>query len=159
MIPIQYRILATIILSGACAAYGWVRGASHVQAEWNTANTVRAEAERSATLARERDNAELRTTQAAINQKITKVKDDEITRLTARIQSAGRLHVGTGICAGPTTSPEATSPGSGDGADSSAGLVRADVDRDFKALIVAVETDMATGRACQSFVRGNGLVP
>lgn len=159
MIPIQYRILATIILAGACAAFGWVRGASHVQAEWETTNTVRVEAERRALLAREQDNAERRATQAAINNAITLGKDNEITRLIARVERLGRLRVGPAICGGSAASTEATSAGGGNSADSSTRLVREDVDRDFKALIVAVETDLATGRACQAFIKDNGLVP
>lgn len=159
LIPIQYRILAVIVLAGACMAFGWVRGASHVQVEWDTANTVRVEAERRALLAREHDNAELRATQAAINNAITLGKDNEITRLTARVEHLGWLRVGTAICGGSAASTEAASTASGDSADSPGRLVRDDVDRDFKALIVAVETDLATGRACQSFVKENGLQP
>jgi len=49
-------------------------------------------------------------------------------------------------------------PAGGDGADPSAGMVSSRADVDFKQLIEAVEQDLATGRACQAFVRENGLV-
>jgi hypothetical protein len=34
-----------------------------------------------------------------------------------------------------------------------------DVERDLVALKLAVEEDLATGRACQAFLQKNGLVP
>jgi len=105
-------------------------------------------------------NAREAKRQAAINQTITEGKDREIAALTARLNAAGRLRVGPAICGGgPAPAAQTPDAGGGHGADTPAGLVREDVDRDFKALILAVETDLATGRACQAAAREHGLAP
>jgi hypothetical protein len=41
----------------------------------------------------------------------------------------------------------------------SAGMVSSRAGADFKQLIQDVEQDLATGRACQAFVRENGVEP
>ena len=106
------------------------------------------------------DNAALAERQDESNSTITKEKSDEIDDLRRRLAAAGRLRVGSAVCPGQPASPaEAESATGGDGADPSAGLVSARADADFKQLIEAVETDLATGRACQRFLQDNGLVP
>ena len=37
IIPLPYRLLALTLLSAALVGFGWVRGASHVQAAWDAA--------------------------------------------------------------------------------------------------------------------------
>lgn len=37
--PLPHRLLALALLAGALVGFGWVKGASHVQAEWDAANT------------------------------------------------------------------------------------------------------------------------
>jgi len=38
LIPLPYRLLALALLAVACAGFGWVKGASHVQEKWSAAN-------------------------------------------------------------------------------------------------------------------------
>jgi hypothetical protein len=148
-----------LAFAAALVGFGWVKGAHHVQSEWTAANLVLERAQSKAINDRLASNEKLFDKQAAINKTIIGVKDHEIATLTARVNSADRMRVGKGICGGPAAPAQAPSASSGDSPDSSGGLVREDVDRDIRALIVAVETDLATGRACQSFVRENGLEP
>ncbi|MCE3262607.1 MAG: hypothetical protein K0R43_1686 [Pseudoduganella sp.] len=156
-IPAPYRLGLLALSAAALVAIAWAKGAQHVQAKWDAAEGARARAEASAVLARIAENKVEAARQAAANRKITERKDNEIAELTARLNAAGRLRVGSAICGGPPGATQADLPGRGDGADSSAGLVREDVDRDLKALILAVETDLATGRACQAAARDHGL--
>lgn len=159
LIPAPYRALALALLAAALVGFGWVKGAGHVQDKWDAAEGARAQAVTEAVLARVAANKKEAERQAATNRKITEGKDREIATLTARLNAAGRLRVGSAICGGPPAPAQADGARGGDGADPSATLVSENADRDFKALIVAVETDLATGRACQAFVRENGLAP
>lgn len=63
-----------------------------------------------------------------------------------------RVRVGPGTY-GPAGAAQAEGAVSSDSTDSSSRLVRDDVERDTRALTVAVEKDLATGRPCQAFVR------
>lgn len=94
-----------------------------------------------------------------INVKIEGKKNEELAPVTERITAAPRLRVGAAICPPSPRASEAQSTGSSNGSDTSSGLVRQDVDGDIRALKLKVEEALATGRACQSFVRENGLVP
>lgn len=159
IIPVPYRLAMLLALAIACGATGWVKGAGHVQDQWDRAEGTRAAAVASAYQKRIASNKADADRQAATNATITKEKDNEIARLTTRIESLSRLRVGSAICGGPATPAETPSASSSDSADTSGRLVREDVDRDIKALILDVEKDLATGRACQAFVRENRLQP
>lgn len=156
-IPAPYRLALLGLFAVALIAFGWVKGATSVQRKWDAADGHRARAEVAAIQERIAENKREAARQVAINEKITKGKDHEIAQLTARLASAGRLRIGTAICGGPAAPAETAVPSGGDGADSPARLVRSDIDRDFKALILAVETDLATGRACQAAAREHGF--
>jgi hypothetical protein len=159
LIPLPYRVLLLAVFAIALTGFGYVKGVSHEQAQWEAAENARTAANEKALLARVASNAKTSAIQAATNKAITKGKDDEIARLTARVGALGRLRHGAGICGGPAAATEATGTTSGDGTNTSGGLVREDVDRDLKSLILTVETDFATGRACQAFAKENGFVP
>ncbi len=103
------------------------------------------------------ENAATSVKQAATNVAITKVKNEEITPVRRRI-AADRVRIGRAIC-GPTSAPIAESSASSDGTNPSGRMVRADIERDIRALKLAVEEDLATGRACQAFLLENGLTP
>lgn len=143
----------TIALAGAGIAYH-----HHVyQQGFDAAVSERATRDAVAVVARVQDNAVLSIKQNSINDILTKAKNEELAPVRSRI-AAERVRVGTGIC-GPAAATEAEGTGSGDSADPPGRLVRPDIDRDIMALKLAVEEDLATGRACQAFVTGNGLVP
>jgi hypothetical protein len=153
-------VLAAVVLLAVAAlgvrAYGSHRyGAGHA-----AAIAERATADAAAVLKRTHENAAQAAHQDETNTHITKEKDDEIADLRRRLAAAPRLRVGPSVCPDRPAAPaQPQGPASGDGADPSTGLVSSRADADFKQLIEAVETDLATGRACQAFVRENGLVP
>jgi hypothetical protein len=42
IVPLPYRLLALALLAVALVTFGWVKGAGHVQARWDAANTTKA---------------------------------------------------------------------------------------------------------------------
>jgi hypothetical protein len=159
IISLKYRLPLLCLLMVALVGFGWVKGARHVQSRWDAAEGVRARTVTDAIIARVAENKRQADRQAAINREVTERKDHEISSLTARLNAAGRMRVGTAVCGGLAAATETESSGSGNEPDSSGRMVREDVDRDLKALILAVEKDLATGRACQAFAKENGLAP
>jgi prophage endopeptidase len=158
------RLVAAVLLAVVLAVAGFLGlhwyGAERYTAGRAAAIAERAAADAKAVLKRVDDNAVVAARQDATNTNITKEKDDEIADLRSRLAAAGRLRVGTAVCPDRPAAPtQADGTASGDGTDPSIGLVSAAADRDLKQLIADVETDLATGRACQSFLRDNGLVP
>lgn len=132
-------------------------GARGVQIDWEADKLVRATATNKAMIKRIQDNTTVAAQQATTNATITKAKNEELAPVVQRIY-VDRVRVGTGSC-GPAVPAEAPGTGSGDGTDPPGRLVREDVERDTRALTEAVEQDLATGRACQAFIRENGLAP
>jgi prophage endopeptidase len=149
------RILAGLLVLGALGVRWY--GAHQFDAGHAAAVDERAAADTLAVLRRTEENSVLVARQGAINLKITETKHEEMQPVRERIV-AQRVYVGSAIC-GPAAAPDAKSTAGGDGADSPRRLVREDVDRDIRALKLAVEEDLATGRACQATLRENGLVP
>lgn len=121
------------------------------------ATSERAARDAIAVFTRVRDNAVESARQVNINQIITRTKNEEVAPVVQRIY-VDRVRVGAGTC-GPAGAADANGARIGDDADSPARLVRDDVERDTRALTEAVEQDLATGRACQAFVRENGMAP
>ncbi len=132
-------------------------GARGVQMDWDADKLVRSTATTGAIVKRTQENSAEAVHQAATNTTITKVKNEELAPVVQRIHG-DRVRVGTGSC-GPAAATEAPGAGGGNGTDPPGRLVREDVERDTRALTEAVEQDLATGRACQAFVRENGLAP
>lgn len=121
------------------------------------ATSERAARDAVAVFARVHENAVESARQININQIITRTKNEELSPVVQRIY-VDRVRVGPGTC-GPAGTADANGTGGSDGADSPGRLVRDDVERDTRALTEAVEQDLATGRACQAFVRENGMAP
>lgn len=42
LVPLPYRVLALILLAVALVGFGWVKGATHVQSEWDSVNSRQA---------------------------------------------------------------------------------------------------------------------
>jgi hypothetical protein len=108
-----------------------------------------------ATVARVQDNAVEASKQQSINLTVTEKKHEELAPVIRTVY-VDRVRVGAASC-GPTPGTETQGTSGGNGADSAGRLVREDVERDTRALDVAVEEALATGRACQAFVVANGL--
>lgn len=148
-------VLAGLLVLGALGVRWY--GARQFAAGHAAAVGERAAADALAVLRRTQENSVLAVAQGAINLKITEAKNEEMQPVRERIVTQ-RVYVGSAIC-GPASAPDAESAASGDSADSRGRLVREDAERDLVALKLAVEEDLATGRACQAFVRENGMVP
>lgn len=146
-------VLASLL---AAAGVGIVYAHSAGDQEgFERATSERAARDAVAIFARVRDNAVLSIKQDNINQIITRTKNEELAPVVQRIY-VDRVRVGAGTCG---SAGAADANGAGDDADSPGRLVRDDVERDTRALTEAVEQDLATGRACQAFVRENGMAP
>lgn len=157
IIPFWWKAGAALALVGVLVAGHVARVHSAFNSGHAAAISERAAVDALAVSARVRDNAVLEVKQATINVAITKAKNEEIAPVARRI-AADRVRVGPAIC-GPTTPPTPESAASSDDTNSPGRVVRADLERDIRALKLAVEEDLATGRACQAFVRENGLQP
>jgi hypothetical protein len=108
-----------------------------------------------ATVARVQDNAVEASKQQSINLTVTEKKHEELAPVIRAVY-VDRVRVGAASC-GPAAGTETQGTSGGNGANSAGRLVREDVERDTRALDVAVEEALATGRACQAFVVANGL--
>ncbi|MET0983544.1 MAG: hypothetical protein ABWY02_15670 [Telluria sp.] len=155
------RILFGLILLAGLLVLGtlgvrWY-GARQFAAGHAAAVGERAEADAVAVLRRTEENSVLVASQGAINLRITEAKNEEMQPVRERIVTQ-RVYVGSAIC-GPAAAPDAESAAGSDGADPPGRLVREDAERDLVTLKLAVEEDLAIGRACQAFLRENGLVP
>ncbi|MDN4061122.1 hypothetical protein QPK31_23160 [Massilia sp. YIM B02769] len=148
-------VLAGLLVVGALGARWY--GTHQYQAGRTAAIEERAAADARAVLLRTQENAVLAQRQGETNLKITEAKHEELAPVRERIV-VERVRVGAAIC-GPAAAPDAESSAGGDSADPPGRLVREDAERDLVALKLAVEEDLATGRACQAFLRENGLVP
>jgi hypothetical protein len=147
------KIGLALMLAAAGAGYH-----HHVyQSGYDTAVAERAARDGVAVLHRAAENVIVADKQASINAVITKAKYEELAPVRSHI-AAERVRVGAGICPAAGSS-DAEGAAGGDGADPPGRLVRSDVERDIRALKLAVEDDLSTGRACQAFVRENGMVP
>jgi hypothetical protein len=157
------RLVAAVLLAVVLAVAGFFGlrwyGADRYAAGHAAAIAERAEADAKAVHARTETNAAEAARQAASNATITEKKHEEVQPVRERIVTQ-RVYVGTGVCgdrpAAPTETQGATG---GDSTDPPGRLVRPDVERDLVALKLAVEEDLATGRACQRVLQDEGMVP
>jgi hypothetical protein len=158
LIPLSWKIGAVAVLLVLLSVGHVARVHRADAAGYARAVTERAAADALAVSARLKENAVTGAKQAAANVAITKAKNEEIAPVRTRI-AVDRVRVGPALCSGSTSPTEPKSAASSDGTNPSGRLVRSDVERDIRALKLAVEEDLATGRACQAFLRDNGLVP
>lgn len=149
--------LGLVVAIAACVLH---YGAARYQAGHDAAVAERAAVDAAAVLKRTRDNAAVIARQAETNSTITLEKDHEIADLRRRLAAAPRMRIGPAVCPDrPAARADSESATGGDRHDPSSRVVSARADADLKQLIEAVETDLATGRACQRFLSENGLVP
>lgn len=136
------------------AVNGWRLGTS-IQKD----RAVRAEQVVAAVQTRIEENTADEVKSHVINQKIEATKNEELAPVIQRVTSAPRMRVGPSICSATARAPEAQGTSSSDGADTGGRLVSVESDEAIRALILKTEEALATGRACQSFVRENDMVP
>ncbi|MCA1860915.1 hypothetical protein LE191_12460 [Janthinobacterium sp. HSC-3S05] len=141
-------------------AKGIVQGRAEVQALWDADKRSRAAAEIKAVAQRATENLAQARQQAAKAATIKKVYDEEINDVRVLLAAAERMRR-PAFCAsaGPAAPAGAGGAEGGAAADPASGLLPDAVARDIQALILQTEKVAATGRACQSFVRENGMAP
>ena len=158
VIPWPWKLgAAALALTGAATALQ-AYGVHKYDQGHAAAVSERAARDLVAVVNRTAENVVVAAAQAQTNSIITKAKNEELAPVRERIITK-RVYVGSAICDGPPAPTKAESPAGGDGANPPGRLVRQDVERDIVALKLAVEEDLATGRACQAFIEKNGLVP
>jgi hypothetical protein len=141
-------------------ALGNAQGRAAVQALWEADKKTRAAAETKAVAQRAAENLAQARQQAAKVAAIKKVYDEENNDVRARLAAAERMRK-PAFCAsgGPAAPAGASGAEGGAAADPAGGLLPDAVERDIQAVILQTEEVAATGRACQAFVRGNGMAP
>lgn len=159
-----YGAVLACVLVGAGMLYqraqGVAQGRAAVQALWNTDKKTRAAAQTKAVAQRAAENLVQARQQAVKAAAIKKVYDDEINDVRARLAVAERMRK-PAFCAsaGPAAPAGAGGAEGGAAADPAGGLLPDAVARHIQALILQTEEVAATGRACQAFVRENGMTP
>jgi hypothetical protein len=153
--------LATGLIFGYSAWHHHVfaQGEAATQAKWDAAEKKRAEAEKAAVLKREQENEAEREKNRENNRLLQKSYDSELARLRAAIDAAPRMRVGPSFCGSTPGQAEAGGAGGSAGADTRSRVLPEEVDRAVKSLIEETEKAAATGRACQTFIKDNGLTP
>ena len=159
-----YGATLLYVLAGTSMLYqraqGVAQGRAAVQALWDMDNKTRAAAETKAVAKRAAENLAQARQQAADAAAVKKVYDGEINDVRARLAAAERMRKPAFCASGGPAAPAGTNGAEGGpAADSSSGLLPDAVARDIQALILQTEEVAATGRACQAFVRGNGMAP
>lgn len=164
-LPAWFYLTVALLLAGAAGgsylhAHGVAQGRAAVQASWDADKAVRKTSETKAVARRAADNLAQAKQQAAASAAITKAYDDEINDVRTRLAAAERMRR-PAFCAsaGPTAPAGALGASGSPATDSAGGLLPDAVARDIQALILQTEEVAATGRACQAFVRENGMAP
>lgn len=157
VIPTSWKIAAVLALAAALVSVDAWRVHRADQAGFDRATSERAARDAVAVFNRVKENEATSIKQAATNTFITKVKNEELAPVVQRIY-VDRVRVGEGTCGAAPAAKTDDAAGS-DSANPPGRLVREDVERDTRALDVAVENDLATGRACQAWGRENGFIP
>ena len=156
MIPLSWRIGAVLALCGVLTLCGTAAYHHIDKGGYERAVAERAVKDAAAVIARTKENAAEAAKQSSTNTAITKAKDEELAPVVKRIY-VDRVRVGPALCGGVAAPAETASPSRSDGDDSTGRLVRDDLERDLRALELRVEEALATGRACQAWVRENGF--
>ena len=156
-IPLSWKIGAAAVLVALLAAGHLARVNSAFDAGHKKAVDDRAARDGAAIITRVAENAKIGARQDATNVSITKAKNEELAPVVKRIY-VDRVRVGASIC-GPAAPAQAEDASGGDRGDPAGRLVSERAEEDIRALKVAVEEHLATGRACQAWGRENGFVP
>ena len=157
--------LTVVLLAGAAVggaylhAHGVSQGRAAVQALWDADKASRDLAETKAVAQRVAENLAQAKQQAAAALALTKVYDEDISNVRARLAAERMRRPAFCASPGPAAAADADGSAGGPAADPAGGLLPDAVARDIQALILETEQVAATGRACQAFVRENGMVP
>lgn len=156
LVPLPYRLLLIALAMLAAVGFGWVKGAAHEQTKSKAAQLEQQVAVSKAVFDRLEENRRTIASQRAMNDVITKGKNDELVKVRADI-NAERLRLGAGWCGELAGTAEASSSSGGDAANTGSRILPESLDRATKALIMESEEVAATGRACKLFLIDNGF--
>lgn len=157
-VSLPYRIGIIACLIAATFGTGWLKGVQYEKGKWQVADAKRIHAEDQAIATRAQANAALAIQQRDINDAITKANHEELAPVLSAI-GTDRVRVGPSLCGGTPAPAQAESAASGNGEDPAGRLVSPELESRIRELEERVETALAAGRACQAFVRANGMAP
>lgn len=140
-------------------AVGRSAGQAEVQAAWDAEKAARLTADNAAILTAVKNNERAREQDAINNQRITKAKHDEISKIRADYDRAAGLRISANICSGFAGVGETNGAGRSDDTGTGTRLLPAATDRDLKSLMLECEATASTVRAAQEFITINGLAP
>jgi hypothetical protein len=157
LIPAQFRALFYLAIVFAIFGAGWTAQGWRLNAKADREAAERKQEENAAILTRVKNN-ERKVEQDKLNSaRIAKEHKNAMDKVRADI-AAERLRRPK-WCDEPAERTQADSADSGNGADPAGRLLPAAVESDIRRLIEETERAAATGRACQEFVRSNGMAP
>lgn len=144
-----YALLAIAALAFSGGVYERHQGAAEVRAEW-----VKADA--GARAKRIEEIREMTDQQATTSAEIQRNYYEKIVAMRAAVAAAPRLRL-PAFCRPVAAPADSTGASSSLGTDPGTGFLSASLDANIKALILRTEEVAETGRACQEFVRVNGM--
>lgn len=163
-LPLKKIGIAAAIILVLCGLWWGVSrhyikvGQDEVQAKWDRDKVAQKKAEELAIADRNAENAREKEDQSKRSKANQEKHDAELNEMRNRIIAAQRVRVGTAICSQrPTAASKTEGPQVGTTADTRAVVVRDDIDRDIRALMIRVEEGFAAGRSCQRFIIEEGF--
>jgi hypothetical protein len=157
LIPAQFRALFYLAIIFAIFGAGWTANGWRLNAKADREAADRKQAESAAILTRIKNNERKVEQDKANSARIAKEHQREMEKVRADL-AAERLRKPK-WCDGPAEGTETDSPSGSNGADPASRLLPEAVESDIRRLIEETERAAATGRACQEFVRSNGMAP
>ncbi|MES2072332.1 MAG: hypothetical protein V4488_18385 [Pseudomonadota bacterium] len=158
-------VLTTMLIAGLWGVQrrGLLQGRAEVQAKWDKSERERAEAEKSALLARVKNNERIAEQQALDQRRIRKDVNNEVGQIHAaydRSHHAAGLRLPAYVCgAGATTAAETASAAGSDASVAASIALPPALERDLQDLMQEADTIVANCRATQQFIRLNGMSP
>lgn len=156
-ISAQFRVLFYLAIVFAIFTAGWTANGWRLNAKADREAAERKQAENAAILTRVKNNERKAEQDKANSARIAKEHKNEMDKVRADL-AAERLRK-PAWCGGSAGTSETDSPGGGNGTDPAGRLLPPEVERTVRGLIEETERAAATGRACQEFVRSNGMAP
>lgn len=163
--PLLIKVLAGVVL--VAALYGGykaitshyvAKGRAEVQALWDADKEARKVSEAKAVNERLASNELERRAISERNEIVEDTYNEELAKVRNELATAKRLRIGPAICSRSASSTNPQSTPGGVKADTGGGVADDNLDRDIRALMLRAEEGFAAGRACQSFVKANGLM-
>ena len=153
----KYRLLLLVGAFVATFVAGWMVQGWRLNAKHDREAAERKQAETAAILTRIKNN-ERKAEQDKLNSaRIAKEHKNEMDKIRAAL-AAERLRKPS-WCSGSANTAETSGSDSSNGSDSGSRLLPPAVEQTVRRLIEETERAAAVGRACQEFVRSNGMAP